>query len=113
MKKAENSTDTHDYKWWVPITYTTSDEMLFNETKPKMWMKPSQKMMTLEGMPTGPNDWVILNIQQSGYYRVNYDQKTWDAIIKQLLENHMVFSTITRAQIIDDAFNLARSGKFI
>jgi len=48
----------------------------------------------------------------TGYYRVNYDRANWQMIIKQLnKENFKDISTINRAQLIDDALNLARAGK--
>lgn len=47
-------------------------------------------------------------ILPTGYYRVNYDLENWQAIIKQLKQNHSVFSSTTRAILIDDALNLAR-----
>ena len=45
-----------------------------------------------------------------GYYRVNYDEENWNLIIKQLNEDHTKIHVINRAQIIDDALNLARVG---
>ena len=45
-----------------------------------------------------------------GYYRVNYDEENWKLIIKQLNEDHTKINVINRAQIIDDALNLARVG---
>lgn len=46
-----------------------------------------------------------------GYYRVNYDERNWRLIIKQLQEDHEKISTLSRAQLLDDAFNLARTGR--
>lgn len=45
-----------------------------------------------------------------GYYRVNYDQRNWNLIVQQLLDDPREISVINRAQLIDDAFNLARAG---
>lgn len=42
---------------------------------------------------------------------MNYDQKNWKLLIAQLNEDHTKIHTINRAQIIDDAFNLARAGR--
>ncbi|KAK7498964.1 hypothetical protein BaRGS_00009773, partial [Batillaria attramentaria] len=52
--------------------------------------------------------WILANIQQYGYYRVNYDPQNWNALIKQLIKDHTVIPPVNRAQIIDDAWNLAR-----
>lgn len=52
------------------------------------------------------------HIYLTGYYRVNYDRANWQMIIKQLnKQNFKDISTINRAQLIDDALNLARAGK--
>merc|ERR1719192_759391 len=60
-------------------------------------------------MPEGEQP-VIFNVQQTGFYRVNYDKKNWKLIAKQLQRNHTAIHVINRAQILDDAFNLAKSG---
>lgn len=52
--------------------------------------------------------WIKANVNQSGYYRVNYDQALWDAIIAQLINNHKAFSPADRASLLDDAFTLSR-----
>jgi aminopeptidase N len=53
-------------------------------------------------------DWIIGNIQQYGFYRVNYDDDNWNALLRQLRTDHTVIHPINRAQIINDAWNLAR-----
>lgn len=40
---------------------------------------------------------------------MNYDDRNWDLIWAQLLHDPTLISTLTRAQLIDDAFNLARA----
>ena len=42
--------------------------------------------------------------------RVNYDKENWRLIAKTLLNNHTAIHVVNRAQIMDDAFNLAKSG---
>ena len=44
-----------------------------------------------------------------GFYRVNYDERNWDLIWSQLLHDPEQIPTINRAQLVDDAFNLARA----
>ena len=34
--------------------------------------------------------WFLLNVQQYGYYRVNYDRHNWNALINQLNKSHAV-----------------------
>lgn len=45
------------------------------------------------------------------YYRVNYDNTLWNGIINALSENHTLIDVLNRAQIVDDALNLARAGE--
>ena len=42
--------------------------------------------------------------------RVNYDRKNWELLIAQLNSDHTKIHVNNRAQIIDDALNLARAG---
>ncbi|KAG0730404.1 Aminopeptidase Ey [Chionoecetes opilio] len=109
LVKDENADDTHDYKWWVPLTYTGQDQPDFSHTQAKVWMKDSEAQVTVTSLP--PKDqWVIFNLQQTGYYRVNYDPNNWNLLIQQLLNDHTAIATVNRAQIIDDALDLARAG---
>jgi len=81
-----------------------------------------------------PNDWVLFNINETGFYRVNYDSKNWKMLIEYLTDPEMYFNigkhnmfilsprvyqnnsfllisgTINRAQLIDDAMSLSRAG---
>ena len=45
-----------------------------------------------------------------GYYRVNYEQSNWDLLSQQLTTDHDVIDKVNRAQILDDALDLARGG---
>jgi len=108
LVKNENSTDKHDYKWWIPISYTSQDRPNFEETKPAVWMDSASKRMT--DMPP-MSAWKVFNIQQTGYFRVNYDEKNWKMLVEQLKRNHKVVHLMNRANLIDDALDLARSGR--
>ena len=53
--------------------------------------------------------WIFANIKHAGFYRVNYDNENWLLLIEQLNKDPKVFIDPTsRAQLIDDSFNLAR-----
>merc|ERR1719507_2388853 len=47
---------------------------------------------------------------QTGFYRVNYDQTNWALIADQLLTDHEGIHLMNRAQLLDDAFNVAKAG---
>jgi hypothetical protein len=45
-----------------------------------------------------------------GYYRVNYDKKNWE-LLSAALTSGLITSPVAKAQLIDDAFNLAKSAQ--
>ncbi|XP_029172656.1 aminopeptidase N-like [Nylanderia fulva] len=51
--------------------------------------------------------WIIFNLQQIGFYRVNYDDENWKLIARYLnSEQYTNIHVLNRAQIIDDSFHL-------
>ncbi|XP_052891874.1 aminopeptidase N [Anopheles moucheti] len=99
------------FLWWIPITYTTLGDSNFRQTKPAIWMK-AEEALVINNHDIPSHDWMIVNVQQTGYYRVNYDERNWQLIVNHL-QDKSKFKTIAasnRAQLIDDALNLARAG---
>jgi aminopeptidase N len=54
---------------------------------------------------------LIVNVKQTGFYRVNYDVTNWERLAGQLETAHADIHRMNRAQMLDDAFNLARAGR--
>ena len=59
-------------------------------------------------MNASANEWIIGNIKHSGFYRVNYDEDNWNLLTNQLNTDHSQIDELSRATLIDDAFNLAK-----
>ncbi|KAG8228739.1 hypothetical protein J437_LFUL007074 [Ladona fulva] len=96
--------------WWVPISFTTQDEINFEDTSPKHWL-PNTSSMEIFDLPAS-DKWVMFNLKASGLYRVNYDKKNWDLLVEAFNSDEFKnINVVNRAQIIDDAMNLARVGK--
>uniref|UniRef100_A0A3P8SB73 Aminopeptidase n=1 Tax=Amphiprion percula TaxID=161767 RepID=A0A3P8SB73_AMPPE len=91
-----------NYEWFVPVTYIKT-----GGTEQQFWL--DKKQDTNKDMALGTNDWLVANINMKGFYRVNYDSKNWDNLINKLNSQPKDIPVINRAQIIDDAFNLARA----
>jgi aminopeptidase N len=65
----------------------------------------------IENLPDKDN-WVIFNIQLAGLYKIKYDRRNYKLIVKTLNgENFKTIHTINRAQLIDDAMDLAWTGE--
>ncbi|NXN59363.1 AMPN Aminopeptidase, partial [Rynchops niger] len=91
-----------NYVWIVPVTWMTNETM-----GDRYWL--TKVSDTNDTFKVGSARWLLLNLNVSGYFRVNYNQENWDQLLAQLSSNHQVIPVINRAQIIDDAFNLARA----
>ncbi|KAG9489175.1 hypothetical protein GDO78_005267 [Eleutherodactylus coqui] len=98
-----NHTSPYNYTWFVPISFVTNSSV-----EGHVWLTQETGMNSSFHL-TGDNDWLLANINVTGYYRVNYDDRNWDRLLQQLENNHTVIPVINRAQIIDDSFNLARA----
>ncbi|TKR70408.1 hypothetical protein L596_022441 [Steinernema carpocapsae] len=110
------------------VTYTQSS-MVDPETMPPdspygyMWNVPL-KTEALSGsnfywLPANEtidrdlgSTWEVDNFQGKGFFRVWYDDATWEPIYKQLMDNASLIDPITRASMFDDAVNLAERGSF-
>ncbi|XP_048337980.1 aminopeptidase N isoform X1 [Sphaerodactylus townsendi] len=93
-----------NYTWIVPVSWMTSD----NQTG-TYWLQETSDTNGNFSTASEPGKWLICNINVTGYFRVNYDQENWDRLLGQLGSNHQVIPVLNRAQLIDDAFNLARA----
>uniref|UniRef100_A0A4Y0BM55 Aminopeptidase N n=1 Tax=Anopheles funestus TaxID=62324 RepID=A0A4Y0BM55_ANOFN len=94
--------------WMIPYNYVQQARADFNEFDDFEWL--ATKAARFE--TTVPaNEWIIFNKQQVGYYRVNYDDRNWELITNSLVENWASVHRLNRAQLIDDAYWLARSGR--
>jgi len=108
---SNNPNDTNPYTWWVPLSYTTTSKG-FSNTAPAVWMSPSDAAQEhlIDLGDIADTEPIIANVQQTGFYRVNYDLDNWRLISELLVREHGTVHRINRAQILNDAFNLARAG---
>ncbi|XP_072236216.1 aminopeptidase Ey-like [Leuresthes tenuis] len=91
-----------NYEWFVPITWIKT-----GGAEQQYWLL--SKEVTQTDMILPDTDWLVANINMKGFYRVNYDSRNWERLLDQLSSRHEDIPVINRAQIIDDAFNLARA----
>ncbi|XP_046856975.1 aminopeptidase N-like [Xenia sp. Carnegie-2017] len=95
----------YNYKWQIPLTYYIDNG--FSTSNP-VWMKENQISLNIDMRKNG---WLKFNINQTGYYRVNYPLDNWKNLAKTLIHNHQKISSSDRAGLLDDVFALARAGK--
>ena len=82
----------------IPISYASSSDPDFKRRTPKLIMENK----TVEIQSPNAYEWIILNIDGTGYFKVSYDKAIWRAFIEQLKSNHEVISTYHRRQLFRD-----------
>lgn len=106
---AQSAPVTSTKLWSIPISFTQKTGANFIKDTANFWFQVREQDVASS---VAANDWVIFNIHQSGYYRVNYDDRNWQQLITELvMGNHEVFPPTNRAQMIDDINWLADYGK--
>ncbi|KAM9331549.1 aminopeptidase Q [Gastrophryne carolinensis] len=101
---ADNVTEESNNTWIIPISWMKNGIL-----QPTIWLDAKTKTVS-EMKTTHDNEWIILNLNVTGYYRINYDEKNWNSLARILEEEPEVLSVVNRVQLIDDAFTLANNG---
>uniref|UniRef100_A0A1Q3FGJ4 Aminopeptidase N n=2 Tax=Culex tarsalis TaxID=7177 RepID=A0A1Q3FGJ4_CULTA len=92
--------------WMLPYNYVNQSVADFHDTNTYSWLTTKAARISTD---VPEDQWIIFNKQQVGYYRVNYDERNWELITNSLINNWASVNRLNRAQLIDDAFWLARS----
>ncbi|XP_044317726.1 glutamyl aminopeptidase isoform X2 [Drosophila rhopaloa] len=102
---AEAEPSSFNYRWSIPITYTSSvnsevQSTIFNHND-------NEATITLPSEAS----WIKFNKDQVGYYRVNYAAEQWTALTTAIKASRETFSTADRAHLLNDANTLAAAGQ--
>ncbi|KAG5668985.1 hypothetical protein PVAND_016888 [Polypedilum vanderplanki] len=89
----------------VPISFATKSNPDFENKKVGLWLHDSSITLPFNAFGMDENDWIIFNIQQTGYYRIAYDSNLWAAIARDLNENHNAIHLINR-RVLQDELNI-------
>ncbi|XP_070557593.1 aminopeptidase N-like [Ptychodera flava] len=104
--KPDDKYTNFGYKWYVPLTYTHSGRLDFVNPM-ETWQNMGPVDFEISGI--NENDFILVNVNQTGYYRVNYDIENWNKIAEQLVLDHTTFTITNRAGFIEDAFNIGHA----
>ncbi|KAJ8940805.1 hypothetical protein NQ318_007891 [Aromia moschata] len=104
-KMTEDTNVTSGALWYVPVTYITKEDSDVKFT----WLE-NVRQTTLDMNGTSNTSWVLLNIEETGFFRVNYDARNWRLLVQQLRRGPDKIPVANRGQLIDDAFQLANAG---
>lgn len=105
--------DAKKYTWWIPYNLVSNSNGDFNVTKPDGWLSADSASKRIESSGSWSNDdWIVLNKQETGYYRVLYDEKNYELITKEINsgDNNKIHP-LSRAQLIDDLKDFVNTGR--
>ncbi|PIK35902.1 putative aminopeptidase N [Apostichopus japonicus] len=88
------------YKWYVPLTHTSSANPNFQGDQIE-WLNPDDEGYNKDIGEGSDSDWLLVNIREYGYHRVNYDANNWQLIAQQLEDDNTV-----RKRRVDCELNL-------
>lgn len=92
--------------WWIPYNFDTANNVAINDTVAEGWLPKGIRSKIIE-----PNrnknwtnsEWILFNKQQTGYYRVLYDLRNYQMLVKELKSASTdKIHPINRAQLVDD-----------
>ncbi|XP_068595223.1 aminopeptidase N-like [Brachionichthys hirsutus] len=98
-----NDSAESSHWWYIPI------RVMSNTTKPSIIWLTSKDAVKKNELISKRGEWILVNVNCTGYYRVNYDLENWDRLLRQMEIDTNRIPLLNRGQLIDDAFNLARA----
>lgn len=101
----DDETATDNKSWYVPINFAVASNPDFNDTKATHYLLKDNELK-IEDVKISMGDWLMLNKQSTGFYRVNYDVKNWNLIAEGMIENSLKVHSRNRAQLMHDAYQL-------
>ena len=86
--------------WWDPLSFTSPGHG-FEVNSPPACLDPTtanvSSVIDLCEVVSSPEDPVILNVQQTAFYSVNYDARGWDLLTRSLQTDHTSIHRTHRA----------------
>lgn len=101
--------DESDNRWTIPLSFATSKNQNFDDTKFTHYFEHGIQEMIIE--TDDEPEWFVFNKQQLGYYRVDYDNENWLSLIAVLnTDDFTQIHVLNRAQLVDDSLSFAKAG---
>ncbi|XP_017073636.1 aminopeptidase N [Drosophila eugracilis] len=100
---------TNDKLWYVPINYADYSNPDFRNTEATHYLLNTSELTIYADLDEA--NWLILNKKSTGYYRVLYDNANYQLVIDALLSRPHKIDPRNRAQLINDLYRFATSGR--
>ncbi|KAI5641071.1 peptidase family m1 domain-containing protein [Phthorimaea operculella] len=103
---AKSSTEV---SWWVPLSVMCESEV-GRPAEPVQWLASDEGVGNKHRFEhsANANEWVLFNYDMIAPYRINYDKRNWQLLIKTLTSPRFTdIPVLGRVQLLSDAFALA------
>lgn len=107
---SDQTNSPNNITFWIPINFATTQNPSTDDTTPDVWYPPTRDF-SFDVPSLAADDWLILNKQASGYYRILYDDRNYELLADAMVRNISLFHRLNRAQLINDAYNFVRIGR--
>lgn len=94
--------------WWIPYNFASASSSVYSTFADRWIQGQRSTVVSNAAIPSG--DWLIINNEQTGFYRVQYDDQNYKLIANELTTGDMnKFKITTRSSIISDVFDFANT----
>uniref|UniRef100_A0A1I8N3A4 Aminopeptidase n=1 Tax=Musca domestica TaxID=7370 RepID=A0A1I8N3A4_MUSDO len=104
-----NENTKSDKLWYIPINYASQSNADFRNTAASDFLLNVSSIKV--DAKLSKDDWLILNKQSTGFYRINYDDKNWKLIVEGLHDKPYKVHPLNRAQLMHDAYRFSISNR--
>lgn len=94
--------------WYVPVAIATEKKPRLENFVPEVWLEAGGESKMIEH---NSEEWIMINPNGTGFYRVLYDAKLVQLIQKQLEKDASLITPLSRSQLLDDYFTFYRQSK--
>lgn len=100
--------DSNGELYIIPVSYATDIQTNLMDTRARIWLNQTETLIHHDLLGMSSDGWIVLNIQQTGYYRVGYSSNLWRSTAKALKTDHNQFH-LTNRRVLQDELNLGYS----
>ncbi|KAM8705012.1 hypothetical protein ACLKA7_009467 [Drosophila subpalustris] len=100
----------NDKTWFVPINYAVSSNFDYRNTTATHYLLNAAQTV-VDNVKISKDDWLLLNKQSTGYYRILYDEENYRLLANGLSGETHKFHPRNRAQLMADAYRFVDSGR--
>ena len=104
IQENEEESSPFGYQWIIPVTIITNK---VPDIPRLVWLSSADAVLSMDPSV----DWFKLNVNQSGFYRVNYDDVNWRSLIELLHArdwNRHILSAADRSNLLDDSLSFMK-----